>query len=201
MVLQTVLRVLALAATAASASSSSCRGLPSDEPHCTVPAAAAASASAVAPSQHLTALSAAAPPGPCKPGSFGCPITDPAFDLSKVQFAGNFGDNMVLQRSPQRAAVYGTATPGAQVQLVFEQPGSGFLFSKTVSASSSPAAEQHGTWKVLLPARPVGTDYTLTVTCSSCPNTTAVVASKISMGDVWLCSGQSNMVTMLIHSQ
>ena len=64
-----------------------------------------------------------------------------------------FSDNMVLQRSPQRSAVYGTATPGAKVALAFAGR-SGFAFSKTVDVSSSPAAEQHGTWKVLLPARP-----------------------------------------------
>ena len=173
--------VCALAAAAGRSSPAPCRGLPSDEPLCTVGPAAAAALPAVAESRR----GSAPPPGPCKPGSFGCPITDPAFDLSKVLFAGNFGDNMVLQRS-QKSAVYGTATPGAKVQLVFAQPSSGFSFSETVGVASGPAAEHHGTWKVLLPPRPAGNNYTLTATCAGCPNTTAAVASGIAMGEVWL---------------
>ena len=105
-------------------------------------------------------------------------------------FAGNFGDNMVLQRS-QKSAVYGTATPGANVQLVFAQPSSGFSFSETVGVASSPAAEHHGTWKVLLPPRPAGNNYTLTATCAGCPNTTAAVASGIATGEVWLVNTTS----------
>ena len=42
------------------------------------------------------------------------------------------------------ADFYGTKL---SLPLVFEQPGGGFSFSKTVGASSSPAAEHHGAWK------------------------------------------------------
>ena len=37
---------------------------------------------------------------------------DPPFDRSRVLFSGSFSDNMVLQRQPRQAAVYGTAKPG-----------------------------------------------------------------------------------------
>lgn len=35
--------------------------------------------------------------------------------------------------------------------------------------------------------------YGLEASCSGCPNATAVTLSDIGFGDVWLCSGQSNM--------
>ena len=44
-------------------------------------------------------------------------------------------------------------------------------------------------WKVLLPATPEGGPYTLTATLGS----DTITLSDLLFGDVWLCSGQSNM--------
>lgn len=141
------------------------------------------------------------PKCPCVPGSFGCPGFDPAFDLSKVSLPGNFGDGMVLQRAvnaaapnAQRSSVYGTATPGKQVQLTMTGP-SGFTFKGETTAANEPTRpEIHGTWKVLLPAREANLrGYRLTITCAACPNSTSATVHEISFGDVWVCSGQSNM--------
>ena len=60
-----------------------------------------------------------------------------------------------------------------------------------VASSDDPAL--HGTWKVLLPARPAGLGYTVAALCSGCTNATGVQLNGVGFGEVWLCSGQSNM--------
>lgn len=51
-----------------------------------------------------------------------------------------------------------------------------------------------GHWKVLLPATQAGGDYTATASCTSgCTNSTPVGLKHLTFGDVWVCSGQSNM--------
>lgn len=135
------------------------------------------------------------PKCPCVPGSFGCPGVDPAFDLTKVTFAANFGDGMVLQRATnaaasnaQRSSVYGTATPGKQLQLTMSGPD-GFTFEGQTTAADEPLRpEIHGTWKILLPAREASLHgYSLTVSCALCANATSTTLQNLSFGDVWIC--------------
>ena len=128
----------------------------------------------------------------CDPKSFGCPTVDPAFDLSRVQFAGSFLPGMVLQRAPAQSAVFGTAAPGATVTIHTTGPG-GWSHAAQTTVSALPDAELHGTWKLLLPPRPAGYGYSITAECAGCANTTAAHISEISFGDVWFCTGQSNM--------
>ena len=86
-----------------------------------------------------------------------------------------FTDNMVLQRG-QSDPVWGWTTPGANVTV-------------TVAGKSATAtAGADGAWTAKLPALPTGGPYTLTVTG---PQT--VTLNNILVGDVWVCSGQSNM--------
>ena len=123
------------------------------------------------------------------------PSIDPPFDLSRVTFSSVFTDLMVLQRAPQQSSVYGTATPGAAITVTFAGPG-GFTFTSPptpVATSSDPAI--HGSWKVLLPARPAGVGYNISAVCTGCTNTTSPPAyiGEVVMGDVYLCSGVSNL--------
>jgi hypothetical protein len=122
------------------------------------------------------------------------PSLDPPFDLSKVSFSSVFSDSMVLQREPQQASVFGTATPGASITVTLAS-SSGFSFTSppTTVVSSSDSAI-HGSWKVLLPARPAGMGYNVTAVCAGCTNTTSGPAylGDVVYGDVYLCSGQSN---------
>ena len=118
---------------------------------------------------------------------------DPPFDLSRVLFSGVFSDHGILQRAPKLSAVFGTASIGATVTVRLTGPG-GYSHTATpapVASSGDPA--MHGTWKVLLPARPAGLGYTVIALCSGCANTTAATLTDVGFGDVWLCSGQSNM--------
>jgi hypothetical protein len=133
-------------------------------------------------------------PPPCVPGSFCCPGDDPHFDPTSVKLAGNFGDNMVLQRAPARSAVYGTATPGAHVKVTLTNPATGYRWqSEPAAVRTDGGNETVGTWKALLPAQTAGTGYTITASCADC--TTASVTTSVrgvAFGSVWVCSGQSN---------
>ena len=79
---------------------------------------------------------------------------------------------MVLQRDRQ-VPVWGTANPRAKVTLLWQ--------GEKVSVK----ADANGAWKAVLPATPVGGPYTLSVN--------DIVLEDILVGDVFLCSGQSNM--------
>ncbi|RYD54979.1 MAG: 9-O-acetylesterase [Sphingomonadales bacterium] len=87
-----------------------------------------------------------------------------------------FQDHAVLQRD-QPIAVWGDAAPGTHVAIS--------LADKTVSAR----ADASGHWRASLPAMPAGGPYTLSATAPA----GTMIARDVLIGDVWLCSGQSNM--------
>ena len=86
-----------------------------------------------------------------------------------------FTDNMVLQRGVS-APVWGWAEPGAKVSV------------SVAGKSAMAVTGADGKWMAKLPPLPVGGPYTLTVTG---PQT--VTLQNVLVGDVWICSGQSNM--------
>ena len=100
----------------------------------------------------------------------------PAHEGAPARFANVFGDHMVLQRD-QPLRIWGTASPLQTVTVTFgEQQASG-------------AADAAGEWAVSLPPLPadaVGRELQIVEV------PTAVVHDVV-VGDVWLCSGQSNM--------
>lgn len=88
-----------------------------------------------------------------------------------------FGSDMVLQRNTP-VPVFGTADPGAQVTVTFN--------GQTVSTT----AAANGAWLVNLAA----------MTARSTPDNLTVIGggssatfTGVQVGEVWLCSGQSNM--------
>ena len=92
--------------------------------------------------------------------------------------AGVFQDHMVVQRD-RPIEIWGEATAGAQLSVLLG------------GHSASAIAAGDGTWRAQLPAMPAGGPHRLVV------RTTAGLAQVIEdvlVGDVWLCSGQSNMV-------
>lgn len=95
-----------------------------------------------------------------------------------------FSDHAVLQRD-KPIAIYGHARPGAEVKV------------KLGEAAAEGRANDAGAWKVMLPALPAGGPYTLTAT-SGWRNEEKV--KDILVGDVFLCSGQSNMVLQVHRS-
>jgi sialate O-acetylesterase len=87
-----------------------------------------------------------------------------------------FTDHAVLQRG-QPIRVWGAAKPGEAVELSLGE------------AKASATTDAQGRWSATLPAREPGEALTLTVQAGGERQT----ISDLLIGDVWLCSGQSNM--------
>lgn len=91
--------------------------------------------------------------------------------------ASVFSDHAVLQRD-QPIKVWGRTAPNTAVSVDLS------------GAAVSATADAQGRWNAVLPARPGGGPaLTLTVQAGAERQT----VSDLVMGDVWLCSGQSNM--------
>lgn len=93
-----------------------------------------------------------------------------------------FGDGMVLQRL-QPLNVWGTGSPGATVSVKL-------LDGSTTLASAEAPVGDDGRWSATLPplAR-TGGPFALTLASGA----ETLTFSNVLLGDVWLCSGQSNM--------
>ncbi|HTK75446.1 MAG TPA: sialate O-acetylesterase [Gemmataceae bacterium] len=98
-----------------------------------------------------------------------------------------FSDHMVLQRDVP-IPVWGTAEPGEQVGVSIKGSGQS-------SASPSVSANADGTWKVQLSKLPAGGPYELTIKGKN-----TVTIKDVLIGEVWICSGQSNMEWQLRNS-
>ena len=86
-----------------------------------------------------------------------------------------FNDHAVLQRG-RPLPVWGWSTPGDHVTVSFAE--------QTLTAD----ADASGRWQVTFTAIPAGGPYALTAKGAK-----EVTANDLLVGDVWLCSGQSNM--------
>ncbi|MBN8217118.1 MAG: 9-O-acetylesterase, partial [Spirochaetes bacterium] len=96
--------------------------------------------------------------------------------FSEVRLPKIFSSNMVLQQE-KPIIIWGWDAPGTVVTVT--------LGSKSAQATANPKGE----WKATLPAMKVdGKAYTLTV-----KGTTTILLGNLLIGEVWLCSGQSNM--------
>ena len=91
-----------------------------------------------------------------------------------VSLPALIAENMVVQQKTP-VHIYGTAAPGEKVSVSLVQ-------------SVETTANESGNWEVFLPAVKAGGPYTLTVK----GNNTLTVPNVFS-GEVWVCSGQSNM--------
>lgn len=89
-----------------------------------------------------------------------------------------FQDHAIVQRD-RADPVWGHARPGEAVTVSFD--------SHDIHAH----ADAQGRWQASLPAHAAGGPYTLTV--STAAGATQTIHDVL-VGDVWLCSGQSNMV-------
>ena len=98
---------------------------------------------------------------------------------AEVKLASPFTDHMVLQRD-KKVPVWGTASPGESVTVEFAGQ------KKSVKAGAD------GKWRVNLDSLPASEESrTLTVTGSATKS--AIKCDDVLVGEVWLCSGQSNM--------
>lgn len=91
-------------------------------------------------------------------------------------------NGMVLQRDAT-LKIWGWAKPGERITVQFQKKA-----YKTVTGPD-------GQWQVKLPPMPAGGPFTMDITGNS-----RIELKDILLGDVWFCSGQSNMVHQLnIH--
>src|ERR1700749_4234696 len=102
---------------------------------------------------------------------FGCRLT------AQVRLPQLIADKMVLQRE-MPLKLWGWATPSERIELRF----AGRTYKTRAAADSS--------WEVKLPPMKAGGPYMLEIRASN-----HIVVNDILVGDVWFCSGQSNMVT------
>ncbi len=89
-----------------------------------------------------------------------------------------FQDHVVLQRD-KAINVWGRAAPGETLTVSLG------------AASLQARADESGQWRSSLPGMSAGGPYQLSVTAASGDQQ---VVDDVMIGDVWLCSGQSNMV-------
>lgn len=94
-----------------------------------------------------------------------------------------FTDNMMLQRN-RPIRVWGWAAPGETVRVAL------------AGTSAAAKADLKGEWNVELPALQQGEALELVVSGQN-----EIVLKNIIVGDVWLCSGQSNMEIELRTAQ
>jgi sialate O-acetylesterase len=88
-----------------------------------------------------------------------------------------FSDHMVLQQRTD-AAIWGKAIPGTEVVL-----------TASWGARSSAMVDDDGAWLTRLATPEAGGPHTIKITCGS----ELLILSDVLVGEVWLCSGQSNM--------
>ena len=91
------------------------------------------------------------------------------------------GSNMVLQRDRQ-APIWGWASPGEAIMITLSAE------AETPVATTTAVADADGNWQTELPAMAAGGPYTLRIEGSNTLELTNVL-----FGEVWVCSGQSNM--------
>lgn len=96
---------------------------------------------------------------------------------AEIKLASIFTDNMVLQQQ-SAVPVWGWATVGSTVTLVSSWD------NKTYSIKTN----KEGRWKLQINTPAAGGPYELTISDGS-----PLKLSNVLIGEVWLCSGQSNM--------
>lgn len=101
-------------------------------------------------------------------------FTQPVF--SEISVPNIFGDNMVLQQG-QNNPVWGWGNKGEKVTVSIAEQAHVAI------------ANEQGEWRVELAPMPAGGSYRLRIEGSS--NTLSF--DNVLVGEVWLCSGQSNM--------
>lgn len=95
-----------------------------------------------------------------------------------------YADYMVLQRDVP-LDIHGTANTGEKITVEID------------GQKASTTADNQGKWSVVLSPMQAAEDLTFTITAGK----QRKVFSHVAVGEVWLCSGQSNMAFMLCQAE
>jgi len=94
----------------------------------------------------------------------------------KLKLPAIFGNHMVLQRK-KPIRIWGWSKPSAKIEAEIN------------NISTSITAEKNGTWLLQLPPMKAGGPYTLKISDEK----QKLTFKDVMIGEVWICSGQSNM--------
>ncbi|KAK7474786.1 hypothetical protein BaRGS_00033967 [Batillaria attramentaria] len=104
----------------------------------------------------------------------------------RFAFASYYSDHMVLQQAPQRAVIWGFY-PDVGDRIIVKVSG----LSKAYPADVKPGPSAgEGVWSVSLD--PISSAAAFTITAMA-DDGASISISDVLFGDVWVCSGQSNM--------
>ncbi|XP_059144147.1 sialate O-acetylesterase-like [Physella acuta] len=120
---------------------------------------------------------------------------EPRLGAVTFNFAKHFQSHMVLQKAPQRANIYGfSPTIGQKVTLQLTTVPATHPYNYETTVRQGQAAGV-GEWNFLIDA--FGPNVVVTIKVES--GGVAHTISDVIFGDVWLCSGQSNMAFTVIQ--
>ncbi|HZF64427.1 MAG TPA: sialate O-acetylesterase [Chitinophagaceae bacterium] len=102
--------------------------------------------------------------------------------FANVRLPRIFGDQMVLQRD-RAIQIWGWADKGERVTVQF------------LNQKKTTTTGKDGKWRIVLQPEAAGGPYTLSVKGKN-----AIVLNDVLVGDVWICSGQSNMEWSVLSS-
>lgn len=97
-------------------------------------------------------------------------------DFGGLQLPAVFASYMVLQRN-KPIKFYGTANSGERIAVAFN------------GKKQTAVADENGNWQTAFPAMQAGGPFQATISSSD----KTIILDDIVIGEVWLCSGQSNM--------
>lgn len=95
----------------------------------------------------------------------------------QIKLPAVIGSNMVLQQQ-SNAPIWGWANKNQKIQLS----------ASWTNESFEVKANKFGKWMITIPTPEAGGPYSLTISADK-----KIVLSNVMIGEVWLCSGQSNM--------
>ncbi len=95
--------------------------------------------------------------------------------IADVRLPAIFGDHMVLQRD-ELVPIWGWAEPNEAVTVTI------------LDQIHTVKTKNDGRWRIELKPEPAGGPHVMTIT-----GTNKIELSNVMFGEVWICSGQSNM--------
>lgn len=112
-----------------------------------------------------------------------CAVTGTNAAIAQIKLPAIIRDSVILQRD-SKVNIWGWASPGEKISILFDKK------------KFSTKADKNGNWRTNLPATKAGGPYTIKLSGKN-----KIVLHEVLFGDVWFCSGQSNMVhQMSLHS-
>jgi sialate O-acetylesterase len=96
---------------------------------------------------------------------------------SHLKLPSLISDNMLLQQKTN-AKIWGKASPGRKINV-----------SASWNSNGQAVAGKDGKWSVSLPTPEAGGPYTISISGKD----TTILIKNVLIGEVWFCSGQSNM--------